>query len=466
MAAGSVSAWIRSPCESQRNVIGSNRRIYDHCSLSFRCKNPLYGGSFSSISSTDHDICLSKVWVAADYSDSIPDSSNCGESMGYHPLEDVKERKGKDKILTDAEIARTVAEANNKALLVFPGIVHREPHGHASWCDYHYVIDAYGDMYFEIYDYENIMQDREASNPVNVLIGLDIPIYKANKGLADDDYESPDIGSGDEIYFEDDDHEENDEVNVPASSTDWGYPDSMHWVHPMYFARHLTKAVDSKYGEMMDHPSNGISIVGLLRPALLDEEYYLRRFFYGEECDDHSSDWKDESDKELEQVTSTSDLTDGDFLRPNMKDNGSRFSSTLYKLEIVNIQLFNVYGNQRGVSLQDFQEAEPDILVHSASAIIDHFNEYGMKCTAALRTLCRKKKGMKVEGANIIGVDSLGLDVRVYSGVETKTLRFPFNSPATSESSAEKKIQRMLFPRHHRRNPKPPNDAYEDADSF
>lgn len=42
----------------------------------------------------------------------------------------------------------------------------------------------------------------------NVLIGLDIPIYKANKGLNDDAYESPDIGSGDEIYFEDDDHEE------------------------------------------------------------------------------------------------------------------------------------------------------------------------------------------------------------------------------------------------------------------
>lgn len=79
---------------------------------SFRCKHPLYGGSFSFISSIEHDVCLSKVGVAADYSDSIPDSSNCGGNMGYHPLEDVKERKRKDKMLTDAEIARTVAEVN------------------------------------------------------------------------------------------------------------------------------------------------------------------------------------------------------------------------------------------------------------------------------------------------------------------------------------------------------------------
>lgn len=52
---------------------------------------------------------------------------------------------------------------------------------------------------------------------------------------------------------------------------------------------------------------------------------------------------------------------------------------------------------QSTVSLQDFQEAEPDVLVHSASTIIEHLTEYGMKCDTALKALCRKKRGLHVE---------------------------------------------------------------------
>jgi hypothetical protein len=39
----------------------------------------------------------------------------------------------------------------------------------------------------------------------------------------------------------------------------------------------------------MDSPSNGVSIVGYLRPAFTEEESYLRSLFNG---DDYSSDWK------------------------------------------------------------------------------------------------------------------------------------------------------------------------------
>jgi hypothetical protein len=48
--------------------------------------------------------------VAADYSDSVPDSKYTRD-RGYHPLEEVKERpKKKDLLLTDVETARTVVE--------------------------------------------------------------------------------------------------------------------------------------------------------------------------------------------------------------------------------------------------------------------------------------------------------------------------------------------------------------------
>jgi len=54
----------------------------------------------------------------------------------------------------------------------------------------------------------------------------------------------------------------------------------------------------------------------------------------------------------------------------------------------------------------------------------------------------------------LIGVDSLGIDVRAFSGLEARTVRFSFNAQALSERSAEKKIRRMLFPRYQRKSVK------------
>ncbi|KAL6970809.1 hypothetical protein U1Q18_030494 [Sarracenia purpurea var. burkii] len=44
--------------------------------------------------------------------------------------------------------------------------------------------------------------------------------------------------------------------------------------------------------QKMDFPSNGVSILGCLRPAFMDEELYLRRLFNDEDSDGYSSDWK------------------------------------------------------------------------------------------------------------------------------------------------------------------------------
>jgi hypothetical protein len=46
---------------------------------------------------------------------------------------------------------------------------------------------------------------------------------------------------------------------------------------------------------------------------------------------------------------------------------------------------------------QDFQDAEPDILSNSASAIIERIKENSEQYAMALQSLCRRKKSLTVE---------------------------------------------------------------------
>ncbi|KAL2470187.1 Pentatricopeptide repeat (PPR) superfamily protein [Abeliophyllum distichum] len=435
---GVPSSWIKPTCELQR--------VSDHSAVSFRCEDALFGATQFNWFPLRHDSSISRVSVAADYSDSVPDSSNYVANKGYHPLEELREcRRVRDKMLTSAEIARTAVEANNNALLIFPGIVHNEPHEHISWAEFQYVIDEFGDIFFEIYDGENILQDRGASNPVNVLIGMDLLQYENRKIDVFDDG-SLETDTNDDILFDDDyfkvEYSETSDIQV-----DWGMPENSSWIHPVYFAKCLTKAVNVEHAEMMDCPTNGVSILGILKPAFIDEELYLRRLFSDEDSDGYTSDWKD-----------------GDSLSFSSRDDGSHDRSTIYKLEITKIELFSVYGVQSAVGVQDFQYAEPDVLVHSIPSILEQFGERGTRCNFALKALC-KKKGLHVEVANLIGVDSLGMDVRVSSGTEVRTHRFPFKVRATSECAAEKQIQQLLFPRSRRKKLKT-LDRSRDADSF
>ena len=47
-----------------------------------------------------------------------------------------------------------------------------------------------------------------------------------------------------------------------------------------------------EYTKTMDYPSNGVSIVGCLRPAFADEESYIRTLFHCVDSDGYNSDWK------------------------------------------------------------------------------------------------------------------------------------------------------------------------------
>ncbi|XP_024450295.1 uncharacterized protein At3g49140 isoform X2 [Populus trichocarpa] len=406
---GGTNSWNKSPIDSCRP-----------CDLSsIRYRNPFFGSTQFQWSSVGRNLCLQKVSVAADYSDSVPDSSNYTSHRGYHPLEEVKlSKRTRETQLTSAEIARTTVE---------------------------YIIDDYGDIFFEIFDNSNILQDRGASNPVNVLIGMDIPMYENKKVV--NEYNIFNVGSEDDIPFDEDYFEvmDSEDSEVPV---DWGMPYTSSLVHPIYFAKCMTKAINMEYYRKMDHPSNGVSIVGCLRPAFSDEELYLRTSFHCGDSDGYNSDRKDT-----------------EILSFNSKSDVSSSGSTLHCLEIMRIELFSLYGSQSAVSLQDFQEAEPDVLAHSTPAILEHFSEKGSRCNIALKALC-KKKGLHVERANLIGVDSLGMDVRIFSGVEARTHRFPFKVRATCKTAAQKQIHQLLFPRARRKKFKTHEDELGDSSYF
>lgn len=249
--------------------------------------------------------------------------------------------------------------------------------------------------------------------------------------------ESPDDNLAGDIFDDanfSDNYFELESSEMDDYQVDWGMPDGSSTLHPIYFSKCLTKAVHMKHAKMMDHPSNGISIWGHLKPAFLEEEYYVRKLFHDDEASDgYTSDWKD-----------------GETLSFNSRHDKSGTMSSIYRLEINRIELFSVYGAQLAVNLHDFQDAEPDSLVHSVPAIIEWFRQQGIRCKYALKALCRKK-GLHVERANLIGVDSLGMDVRVLYGTEVWTHRFPFKTRATSEIAAEKQIRQLLFPRSRRK---------------
>ncbi|CAL4946116.1 unnamed protein product [Urochloa decumbens] len=447
MAAGATLNWVKTPFDS--------RKFHDLSSLSVRCRNP-FGSIQPCWLATDQDSSLTKVRVAADYSDSVPDSKYTRD-RGYHPLEEVKERpRKKDLLLTDVETARTVVEANSKGLLVFPARVHNEPHGHVAWSEFQYVIDDYGDIFFEVPDSENLLEDDTANNPVTVLIGMDGPVI-GESSVAISDFR--DYMDGENFMDVPDEHYSKIDTEITDILIEWGMPATMRAIHPIYFAKCLTKAVHDNRGEKMDSPSNGVSIVGYLRPAFLEEESYLRSLFHGE-CtgDGYSSDWKvnetDEYSTETQPISGTNRLIDDDKSRFDFNDARTSTNSMIYKLEIMTIELFSMYGKQLMIDPQDFQDSEPDILANSASAIIERIKENSDQCAVALRSLCRRKKSLTVEEASLIGVDSLGIDVRAFSGLEARTVRFSFNAQALSERSAEKKIRRMLFPRYQRKSVK------------
>ncbi|KAK9143856.1 hypothetical protein Syun_013256 [Stephania yunnanensis] len=225
--------------------------------------------------------------------------------------------------------------------------------------------------------------------------------------------------------------------------------------HPMYFAKKLTEVAAEKPLDWMDQPPAGLVVQGLLRPAFVDECSVIRKHVPDPQSGDDSSQVGKVVDGNQEglhingqgnKLDSKSSSKDGSIWAEEMeKDESLRTGSSFYKLEMIKIQL-------TVVEVKDFLRSQPDAIAHSSAKILSRLKAGGEKTSQALMSLCWRVKGIKVEEVAPIGLDSLGLDLRVCSGAQIQTLRFGFQKRAFSEFSAERQLNELLFPRLH---PKP-----------
>ncbi|KAI3519498.1 hypothetical protein L1887_08668 [Cichorium endivia] len=402
----------------------------------------------------------------------------------YHPSEDISDSEESDEngdaILGPAETSRTVIEVNSKAMLMFSGLVGDGVHENIFWPDLPYVTDEHGNIYFQVKNDEDILQTLTSEDTlVQVIIGLDTTEMVSEMellGQAESDFDMEEIddedsGSDDDDDDNDDDEDddnggyenewvslledEEDDEDSDGSLGDWAKLETMRSSHPMHFAKQLAEFVSDDPVDYMDQPPAGLAIQGLLRTAFVEENTVINKHMLEAQSNSEEENQISESKQEEEEEedlgvvnghrhASQDDLnTEEELQKDEMVGNGTSY----YKLEMVKIHLISAHGNQTFVEVEDFRRARPDAIAHSAAKIISRLKSGGEKTTIALKSLCWRCKGLQVEEVAVIGVDSLGFDVRVCSGRQVQTLRFAFKKKASSEYSAERQLNNLLFPR-------------------
>ncbi|KAI7731969.1 hypothetical protein M8C21_008981 [Ambrosia artemisiifolia] len=339
----------------------------------------------------------------------------------YHPSEDISDSEESDEngdaILGPAETSRTVIEVNSKAMLMFSGVVGDGVHENIFWPDLPYATDEHGNIYFQVKNDEDILQTLTSEDTLVEWVSL------LEEGEDDED---------------------------PG---DWAKLETMRSSHPMQFAKQMAQFVSDDPVDYMDQPPAGLAIQGVLRPTFIEENFVINKYMLDSRSKDEEANQISEGKEEDLGVINGHRYELGPSQDdPNLeeelqKDQVSGNGTSYYKLEFVKIHLISAHGNQTFVEVEDFKRAKPDAIAHSAPKIISRLKSGGEKTTMALKSLCWRCKGLQVEEVAVIGVDSLGFDVRVCSGRQVQTLRFAFKKRASSEYSAERQLNNLLFPR-------------------
>ncbi|XP_078151365.1 uncharacterized protein At3g49140-like isoform X2 [Carex rostrata] len=354
---------------------------------------------------------------------------------GYHPFEEMDDPVGHDGAhvnashLSDAQIARTIVEVNNKAAIE---LSLDDDFGDSFTYDkLSYSTDEHGDIYFEVDKEEEVLMEF-AGDRIKVVIGLDTSemIVDDRHGIDAYDFDMDIIRTDDYIYDDESDSDDEDDVGFiddieffivdheSEEEPNWSVIETLKSVYPPDFAKSIAQAVCGTKIDWTNYPASGIVVKGYLRPAFSNEQTMAKR------------------------NKSTVD-GENDDIDQNKQDGSTHF----LKLELENIQLTTACGNQTTVSIQEFWGAKPDVIAHSAANIISRLKAGGEKITQALKSICWRNLGLQVEEACVIGVDSLGFDVKVCSNKQLHIVRFAFDKQATSEFGAEKQVHDLLFPR-------------------
>lgn len=425
--------------------------------------------------------------ASVEHLDSAWDPKKQNGTSQYHPDEEIAESMSEnsgDARLTTAETSRTIIEVNNKATLLFSSLINDEVHENILLPDLPYVTDEHGNIYFQVNNGDEVFQSLTSENNfVQVIIGLDTMEMINDmelSGPSEIDFGIEEIEDEDSDVEDDDDDEDNDEDDdydtdwvavledededegeldeSDETLADWAKLETMRSSHPMFFAKKLAEVASDDPIDWMDEPSASVAIQGLLRPAFIEEQSVIQK---------HRSDHKS-SNADINQVGEIVEdkLEDLGMINDHGHESGSSENSSIqaeetkkdeipvngtsfYRVEMIRIQLFSSYGHPTVVEVEDFMKAQPDAIAHSAAKIISRLKAGGEKTTQALKSLCWRCKGLPVEEAALIGVDTLGFDLKVCSGTQVQTLRFAFNTRATSEYSAERQLNDILFPRIH-----------------
>ncbi|WOL12665.1 hypothetical protein Cni_G21432 [Canna indica] len=373
------------------------------------------------------------------------DSLKSNLQTGYHPFEEIEDLvpsgDGAERRLTDAEAARTIIEVHSKANVMFSGFADDEIQENIIWPDLPYLTDEHGDIYFEVNNEKEILRTMLTDDKlVKVAIGLDNIEMLAEMevtGTSDLDFVGVEEISSDEDDIDDEEQDvmaildEVDRLLSSDNTSDWTNLETMQSCHPLYFAKKMEEYLSNINMDWMDQPPASIIIQGHLRPAFAEENTNIKKLPYSGEPD---------MDQTLHK--------------------GAAF----YKLEMINIQILSAYGNQLAIKIQEYRDAQPDVLAHASTNIMSRLKAGGEKISKALKLLCMRQKGILVEEAVVVGLDSLGFDLRVCAGRQVQTLRFAFETQATSEFGAERQLNDLLFPRIQLKQPRW-QQAHQGVDS-
>uniref|UniRef100_A0A0R0IDK7 Uncharacterized protein n=3 Tax=Glycine max TaxID=3847 RepID=A0A0R0IDK7_SOYBN len=360
---------------------------------------------------------------------------------------------------------------------MFSSLISDEFHENIIWPDLPYLTDEHGNIYFQVKNGEDILQSLTSENNfVQVIVGINSMEMISEMDLSGpseidfgieeiDEEDTEDLDDSDEDEDEDENEDydsewvavfSDDEQDDDETLADWAKLESMQSSHPMYFAKKLAEIASDDPVDWMEQPPACVAIQGVIRPAFVEEHSTIQKHLSANQSSDTDKSRSIESKGENIGVINGHVLnsgSSGDNAAQQVENNENSVipscETSFYKLEMIKIQVFSAQGQPTALELEDYMNAQPDIIAHSASKIISRLKADGEKTLEALKSLCWRCKGIQVEEAQLICLDSLGFDVRVCSGTQIQTLRFTFKKRATSEYSAERQLNDILFPRIH-----------------
>ncbi|XP_038999539.1 uncharacterized protein At3g49140-like isoform X2 [Hibiscus syriacus] len=315
--------------------------------------------------------------ATAEHLGSASDPANQNGRSNFHPFEEIGESKSKnsdDATLTAAETSRTIIEVNNKATVMFSGMINGEVHENIMWPDLPFATDEHGNVYLHVKSHEDILQSLNVENNfVQVIIGFDTTeIMKeielsgpaeVDFGIEEIDDEDIDIEDDDDDDDDDEDYDEKwiaafedeaDEDDSDGTLGDWAKLETMRSSHPMYFAKKLTEVASDDPIDWMEQPSDGLVIQGLLSPAFTEEHSEIQKHTSTNQSHDSatSQDAKVEGYKveDLDIINgcrNESELSEDSLTSEESEKNEiSTNRSSFYKLEMIKIQLITAHGHQ------------------------------------------------------------------------------------------------------------------------